>query len=334
MNTSSHQSLTENDWTPQKSGRGLWGAILSSWMTLDIETIANSSIGVGLLSTLAGIISPRLGHLMADAVARQIVRQRDSRLVRAVRANQWVVLGERVSCAALDRAVHETLRQSARSVFDLYHFIHRPQAVANMIVMDAAAQQLIKRSEFEDRGAMVVGVHLSNFDLILRWLCRQGLRPMVLTVSDPKGGRWIEYEMRRQLGMGLVPASVAGLRRVLKHLQAGGAALSGIDRPVSQPRLQPRFFGRPTSLPVHHIFIATRARVPVVVVAAMREPDGKYHVVTSDPIEMTADHDENKQTLRNAEAVLHIAEGFIRRAPHQWAMPLPVWPSSLDLAPQ
>jgi hypothetical protein len=35
--------------------------------------------------------------------------------------------------------------------------------------------------------------------------------------------------------------------------------------------------------------------------------------------------------VNNAEKVLMVAEGFIRRAPQQWAIFQPVWP---DLLPQ
>jgi KDO2-lipid IV(A) lauroyltransferase len=303
-------------------------------MTLDVETLTNSSLGIRLLSTIAGNIPRRVGHRIADFAAGQIALQRNSRLVRAVRRNQWVVLGEDPASEALDRAVRETLRHSARSIFDLYHYIHDPEATGQMIVLDSAAEQLTNRCKFENRGLMLVGIHLSNFDLILRWFCRQGIEPLVLTVPDPRGGRRAEYEMRRQIGMNLVPATVAGLRRALRHLQQGGAVLTGIDRPISRPRLLPCFFGRPAALPVHHIFLATRARVPVAVAAAMLETDGKYHVRITDLVEMDGGHDQEIETLRNAETVLRMAEGFIRQAPQQWSVPLPVWPSTLDLVPE
>jgi KDO2-lipid IV(A) lauroyltransferase len=303
-------------------------------MTLDIETITNSSLGISLLSSIAGMIPPRVGHRIADFAAERIAAQRNSKLARAVRGNQWVVLGEEGTSEVLDRAVRDTLRHSARSVFDLYHYLRDPEATGRMIALDVAVEQLAKRSEFENRGLVAVGVHLSNFDLILRWLCQQGFRPLVLTISDARGGRRTEYEMREQLGMKLVPATVAGFRRALRHLQRGGAVLTAIDRPISRPRLLPRFFGRPAALPVHHIFLATRARVPVAVVAAVLETDGKYHVRTSELVEMEGDHGQEIETLRNAEKVLSVAEGFIRQAPQQWSVPLPVWPSTMGLVPE
>jgi KDO2-lipid IV(A) lauroyltransferase len=245
-----------------------------------------------------------------------------------------VVNGENLTRERLDLATLEALRNSARSIFDLYHYLDHMAAAGRLIVLDSETQQLIGRKEFEDRGLMLLGIHLSSFDFVLRWLCQQGIRPMVLTVPDARGGRRTEFEMRRAAGMNLVPATVGGLRLAIRHLKGGGAVLTGIDRPILRPRLLPRFFGRPAALPVHPIILAMRARVPIAVVAATLAPDGKYHVEVSEMIEPKGDPRNETDTLRNAEAVLRVAEAFIRRAPQQWSVPLAVWPSAVELAPQ
>jgi hypothetical protein len=63
------------------------------------------------------------------------------------------------------------------------------------------------------------------------------------------------------------------------------------------------------------------------------QPDGKYHVLTSDFIEMDPHPDREVEALQNAEKVLRVADGFIRQTPQQWSISLPVWPETLDLAP-
>ena len=200
-------------------------------------------------------------------------------------------------------------------------------------MFDSSFEIIAHRSEFDRRGLMVAGLHLSNFDLVLQWLCKDRLKPLVLTLPNPKGGRRVEYEIRKRTGMNLMPASVAAFRRALKYLQQGGMVLTGIDRPIDNPEMSPNFFGHPAALPVHHIFLACKARVPLIITATYLRPDGKYHVFASDPIEMDYCLDANETMLRNAERVLAIAESFIQRAPHQWSVPLPVWPRTMDLVP-
>lgn len=303
-----------------------------------IQQVINSPLSLRLVSALAQRIPARLGYPIADFIAERIARQRKSNVVRAVRLNQWVVSGEVLDGAVLDQVVRETFRHWAHSIFDLYHYIENPIATRQLIVLDASFQQLRRRPEFERRGdrrgLIIVGLHLSNFDLVLQWLCKEGLKPLVLTIPDPQGGRRMEYEMRRRNGMNVMPASVGAFREAIRHLQRGGMVVTGIDRPIPKPENCPHFFGRPAALPIHHIFLAIKAQVPIVIAVTNREPDGKYHVYSSKFIEMDPDPDPELEALRNAEKVLSAAEEFIRRAPYQWSVPLPVWPGIMELVPK
>jgi KDO2-lipid IV(A) lauroyltransferase len=225
------------------------------------------------------------------------------------------------------------MRCSAHSLFDLYHYLDDFEATRQLIVFDPSFDQVTQRGEYNPRGLVIAGLHLSGFDLVLQWLVRGGLDLLVLTISDPRGGRRIEYETRKRTGMNVMPASFSSIRHALKHLQKGGTVLTGIDRPLEGPEVTPRFFGRPAALPVHHIFLAVKARVPVILSVAYLRPDGKYHVFASDPIEMDSAATSPDILIRNAENVLGVAEKFIRRAPHQWSVPLPVWPQLMNTVP-
>lgn len=303
-------------------------------MSLGVDSIANSPTSIKILSAIARVVPRGVGHRVADLISAGIAAQRRSRLARSLRANQWVVRGENLTREELDLATREALRNSARSIFDLYHHLDDREAAGRLIVLEGEVRNLIRRKEFEGRGLVLLGIHLSSFDFVLRWFCLQGIRPLVLTVPDARGGRRTEFDMRRRAGMNLVPATVGGLRQALRHLEGGGAVVTGIDRPVERPRLLPRFFGRPAALPIHPILLAMKARVPIAVIAAILAPDGKYHVEVSEMIEPEGDPRKEMAALRNAEAVLRVAEGFIRRAPQQWSVPLAVWPTALELAPR
>jgi lauroyl/myristoyl acyltransferase len=116
------------------------------------------------------------------------------------------------------------------------------------------------------------------------------------------------------------------LKQAVKHLERGGMVLTGLDRPVQNPKYHPTFFGHAAALPTHYISLALKAHVPVVIIAAIYQADRKYHVLSSEPIEMEWGADRGKDILFNAERVLKQAEAFIQLAPQQWSVPLPVWP--------
>jgi predicted LPLAT superfamily acyltransferase len=85
---------------------------------------------------------------------------------------------------------------------------------------------------------------------------------------------------------------------------------------------------------MHHVSLAVKAKVPVMIIVTNLQPDGKYHMLTSDLIEMDPHRDRATEEIQNAEKVLSIAERFIRQAPQQWSISLPVWPEALDLVPK
>lgn len=302
-------------------------------MPIDPQQMINSPVVVSLVSLLARVMPPALGYPLCDLIVNQMVTRRDSKVIQAIRLNQWVVRGETLPAEALDQAVRETLRNNARTIYDLYHYHQNPKAIGQLICLNPAARELLARPEFGERGLVILGLHLSNFDFVLQATCRQGSKAMILTIPDPQGGRRVEFEMRKRIGMNLVPASVGALRQAVRHLEQGGMVLTGMDRPVPDVKAPPRFFGRPALLPTHYTYIASKARVPVVIMAALQEADGKYHIMNSERIEMERHSDHATESLRNAEKVLRRAEDFIRLAPQQWNMPLPVWPELLKKVP-
>jgi phosphatidylinositol dimannoside acyltransferase len=302
-------------------------------MSTGLKILLDSSFGINLVSAVGQRLPPAAGYRLADLLGGLVASRRNSAPVQAVRANQWVVRGGALEGEAMDKAVRETFYHAARSIYDMHHYGPNPKAASQRIVLDSKVQQFARRPEFDERGLVVVGLHLSSFDLVLQWMCMGGLRPLVLTIPNPQGGRRAEYEIRKRTGMNLVPASVGAFRQALKHLRQGGFVVTGIDRPIPDPPACPLFFGRPAALPTHHVFLAQKARVPVLIMVSFLQPDGSYRVTCSELIEMDDYPDRESGTVRNAEKVLRIAESFIRQAPEQWSISLPVWPQVMNLVP-
>jgi lauroyl/myristoyl acyltransferase len=295
-------------------------------MPLDLQAIINSPIGVGLALGLGRILPAATGYRMADRLALLIAAQKKSSMVRAVRANQWIVHGGDISPNDLDRAVEAVFRNTAYCLYDFYHHINRFSEMAKRFHFPHASEKILKNHRQGESGIVIVGVHLSNFDLVAREATQRGLKAMVLAYSNPgKGYQW-QNELRRRAGLDLVPASVQAIRLAIRRLEAGGNVLTGIDRPIRDVKYQPIFFGRPANLPVHHIHLALAANTDIIVVAAIKQANGDYDIQVSEPVRMRTCADHDKEILMNAEIVLKVAEAMIRQAPEQWSMFYPVWP--------
>lgn len=301
-------------------------------MPLDARNIINSPYGLNLANFIARYTPNWLGYRIAIWAADFISSQRNWKMVRAARCNQWVVHNEHLEGRALDWAVHQNFRRIADSIFDLYHNLDKPAAFLELIEPHPVAIQLIQRSEFSERGLVVAGVHLSNFDLVFQMGGLAGIKALALTLPELSAGYQKQLEMRVKKGMHLLRASVGNIKHTINHLKAGGTVITGIDRPDESYTYRPIFFGRPAAVPIHHVFLALKARVPILVAATIKRPDGKYHFLFTEPIEMEYHGDRETEIIINAERVLQEAEKFIRLDPSQWSMTFPVWPDMITRA--
>jgi phosphatidylinositol dimannoside acyltransferase len=302
-------------------------------MPLDPQNTINSPLGLSIALLIGRYTPNRIGHLMVNFAADYLSSRKGWKMVQSVRLNQWVVYGENLNQAALDDAVYKNFRSTARSIFDLYHNINNPKVFRHIIDVHPIAEQLLTRPEYAERGLVVAGIHMSNFDFIGQAAGMAGVKAMFLGLPEMHAGYQKQLEMRRQRGMNIIPTNSSTIKQALKYLRDGGMVITGIDRPDESYPYRPLFFGRPAALPIHHIFLALKAQVPVLVGSVIWKPDGKYHFLFSESIEMQPYPDRHLEITRNAERVLHIAEDFIRQDPSQWSMTFPVWPDAMDKVP-
>jgi phosphatidylinositol dimannoside acyltransferase len=300
---------------------------------MNLQTILNSKQAGMLALFLSRHIPPSVGYRLAHQVALRIVSSPQTPVVQAIRANQWVVSGGLLSASQLDEAVLESLEHVARAFFQFFRYLNEPSKLEDLVVFNQRALELISRNQKSDRGLVVCGVHSSSFDLVVRTAALKF--PHILALSLPEANDAIEWQhkIRSQVGLEILPATLANIRQLVHRLESGEMVLTGIDHPVPDLKYHPIFFGRPAQLPTHHIFLAQKARVPIVLLAAIRQADGRYHVVSSDYIEMEKCDDRSDEMTVNAERVLQAAEALIRLAPHQWTVFQPLWPQVLEEVP-
>lgn len=300
---------------------------------LSLQALLNDPRTGRLAFALCRSLPPGIGIPLAGWVGRRIASRRNTPLVQAFYANQWVVAGGNLQGAALDRAVQTCFEHIALGFYQLYRNQGSSAALESLVDFSPEVEALIARSQHKRHGLVVAGLHMSGFDLVVQTITRRGLQ--AISLSLPEGNQTVEWQhtLRRRSGMVLLPPTLANLRRVVGRVANGEMALTGIDRPMPDLKYRPVFFGRPALLPTHHIFLALRARVPIVVMGAILGSDGRYHVLASPELHMRSDPDRSREMVYNAEQVLEAAQEIICQAPEQWAVPYPVWPEVLAQIP-
>ena len=303
-------------------------------MTVNPRKIINSPFGLSIANLIGKYTPYSLGIRVALFAADRISARKSWKLVRAARCNQWMAHRTELDKASLDKLVVDNFRNVALSIFDYYRYINDPAKSLRLIEPDPIAVQFVQRKEFEDRGVIIAGIHMSNFEMAFQLGGLAGIKALSLIIAELNSAYKKQWDLLRKGGLKAVPTSMGSIKQAIEYLRAGGIVITAIDRPDPKSSYRPNFFGHPASLPVHHTFMALKAHVPIVVTAIMRQANGKYKFLFSDPIEMQPHPDRHSETLLNTENVLHVAEDFILHDSSQWAMTFPVWPEEMDRVPE
>lgn len=297
-------------------------------MPAAVDRFAGSRFGLSLAVAVGRLTPPSLGRPVARAAAGVLAARAGSDLVRALRANRWVVSGGTLGAEELDSGVAATLRHQSRCLYDLYHLLGAsPAALLERVRVGPSMSEWLERNRAGE-AVVVAGPHLSAFDLAIITLASLGLDAQAITPPDPTGAYRRENRWRERAGMRVTPASLGALKEAEHRLEHGGAVMTGIDRPLKDAGHKVLFFGRPALLPVLHVRLATHSGASLVVPIVRGLDDGTYEVDAAGPVTLAGGHGRDAEAA-DAEAVLRVAEDAIRARPEQWQMPHPVWPEAV-----
>jgi KDO2-lipid IV(A) lauroyltransferase len=178
------------------------------------------------------------------------------------------------------------------------------------------------------RGAIMAIPHLGGWDAGGAWFTRHGyeLTVVVEPLEPPELFEWFA-EFRRSIGMEIVPLGPSAGTAVIKALKAGRTVALLCDRDLPGTGVEVEFFGERTTLPSGPATLAVRTGAPLLPVAVyFRDPVGSHGVVRP-PLDTTRQGGLRDDVARITQTLAHELEALIRRAPEQWHLLQPNWPS-------
>ena len=291
------------------------------------QNILGSPLAIVLGLGLARIIPPRAGDWLARRIAGSMAK-RKAELWRILQANLAHVVGPDTSEEKLARMAQQAIYHTGRSYFDVLHYTVEDYVHGRVSMrFDPAEWETALATIRDDRGTILVGPHISNFDLAAQWIAAQGVSLWGLSLPNPDAGTQLVNALRERRGVSLAPLSMRSLRQAVARLRNGGLVMTGVDRPASYDDALLPFFDAPAPMPNGHIRLALQTNARILVACCIREPDGGYRIRFAQPLEIEQ-RPSRKETIRhNTLCVLAIIEDMIRQAPEQWLMLVPVWPS-------
>jgi KDO2-lipid IV(A) lauroyltransferase len=275
----------------------------------------------GLFGLLPEPVMRRLGHATGWA-ASFIARDRFAMAVR----HQSRVLGAGAEA-----------RRSARKVFGYYGrywaetFWMRPRRRDAVLARtEFHGLERLRAAVATGRGVVVALPHVGNWEMAGMRAAEEDAR--VLAVAEELGNeRIVEWfiEMRRMMSIDVVIARKGAqvTKELLQRLRAEGVVALLCDRDIKGTGVPVEFFGETTTLPAGPIALADRTGA-VLLPAGTYFADGAGHVIEiGEPIELPQLPDQDARIAAGVALLAGAVEDIIRKAPAQWHLIVPNWPS-------
>ncbi len=181
-----------------------------------------------------------------------------------------------------------------------------------------------------DRGKGVVLAlpHVGSWEWGGAWLTLKGY-PMTAVaepVEPPALYEWF-VSQRRRLGLSIVPLGSGAGSALLHTLRQGGLVGLLCDRDVAGGGVEVEFFGEKTTLPGGPATLALRTGAALMAAAVYSGPGENHTGEILPAIDTARTGSLRADVTRLTQAVAHDLETLVRRAPDQWHLFQPNWPS-------
>ena len=178
-------------------------------------------------------------------------------------------------------------------------------------------------------GPMLVLPHLGSWEWCAYWLTRVRKVPVTAVVERVEPPALFDWfvEFRERIGMEIVPLGPDAGRSIVKAIKQAHVIALLCDRDVGGGGTEVTFFGETTTLPSGPAVLALRTGAPLIPTGVYDQGGGHHHAIVRPPIPADRRGSFRDDVARITQAMADELEGLIRRAPEQWHLLQPNWPS-------
>ncbi len=182
----------------------------------------------------------------------------------------------------------------------------------------------------QGNGVILALPHLGGWEWAGRWMTDQGHRLTVVVepLEPPELFQWFA-DLRQSLGMTVVPLGDGAATAVMKALKANEVVCLLCDRDLERNGVEVEFFGERTTLPAGPAMLGLRTGAPVLPTGVYFTPRyNGHHAIVRPPLPATRlGGGLRDDVARVTQSLARELEFLIRRAPDQWHLFQPNWPS-------
>ncbi len=179
------------------------------------------------------------------------------------------------------------------------------------------------------KGAIMALPHLGGWEWSGFWLTQVQRRPVTAVVEKldpPELFEWF-VELRRSFGFEIVPLGPDAGTATVRALKANHTLALLCDRDLAGTGPEVEFFGERTTLPGGPATLALRTGAPIVPTAVYFDGPRSRKAILLPALDTTRQGKLRDDVQRVTQDLAHALEDLIRRAPEQWHLLQPNWPS-------
>ncbi len=179
------------------------------------------------------------------------------------------------------------------------------------------------------KGVIVALPHVGGWEWAGRWLAQRSLGvSAVVEVLESREAYEAFLQVRRSQGINVIPLDDRAGIAVQEALSANHVVCLMSDRDIQRNGVEVDFFGERTTAPAGPAFFALRTGAMLLPTSVYftRRVDG-HHTVVRPPLTLPTRGRLRDDVQRLTQLLMAELEVLIRRAPEQWHLFSPNWPS-------
>jgi KDO2-lipid IV(A) lauroyltransferase len=237
----------------------------------------------------------------------------------------------RVDPSLTDAALADRVREVFRSYGRYYGESFRLPSIAPDELdarMSYEGYEHVQRSREAGFGPLLVMPHLGSWEWSAYWMTRVERVPVTAVVERIEPPALFDWfvQYRESIGMTIVPLGPEAGRSIVAAVKQRHAIALLCDRDISRSGVGVTFFGEKTTLPSGPAVLALRTGAPLLP-TAVYDRGRCHHGVVRPPIAAAREGTFRDDVARITQAIADQLEALIRKAPEQWHLMQPNWPS-------
>jgi phosphatidylinositol dimannoside acyltransferase len=184
-------------------------------------------------------------------------------------------------------------------------------------------------------GPILVLPHLGSWEWCAYWLTQvegHKVTAVVERLEPPALFDWF-VEFRQRIGIEVVPLGADAGRAVMHAIKSAHVVALLCDRDITGGGTEVSFLGEKTTLPSGPAVMALRTGAPLLPTGVYDRGGGHHHAVVRPPIPVERRGSFREDVARITQSIADELEALIRRAPDQWHLLQPNWPSDRPALP-